>query len=568
MKLRRAVPRALGQLCRHGLRCWGVDVAALVCCFVAWSIAWQQVQDLRWPCETDFYRDLGAAQSILDGQGHVDPGYLGERWWYNPLVPAMVALASTLTRMPLHQVYTTIGSHLNLLAPVAFFAMVAQLFNRRIALASLVGFLFLGPLELMSWLHATYSPWLWPCNFAQGLFYLAIVLLISAFRTKRVLPAVLAGLAAGLTALAHTAPALILALITAGQAARELATWRRNSKLVRRICMQLGIVGIVAIATSAPFWFDIVVRYRLHVVNPAPLQWVAGELTTEHWPDLFRRLLSVRGVVAAAGLVQLLLGTKRYSQDSKHALAMWGGAALAGLSYGFAAQRIQLPPMLPSWHFHFYLQSLESVLFGVGLVALAALLCRLVIYARTDLVALRPRLERGAFALSLMGLVVAVGLRCNEYKNRPDLSVNRRDSLAYANASTTELYEWVLTQARPTDVFLADPWVSFRAVVAAGRKTVDLPPLFSNPYVKLEERSRAASTMYDHVEQARWEMLVAAARPYKVRYVVLPSARRSSIKRNSILCRIFSSQDAEQGNDLYEIVDPGPTLAQPSPERN
>src|SRR5512145_1956890 len=145
--------------------------------FAAWWPAWSQTRDLEWPCENDLFRDLGAAQSIVDGQGGADPAYLGERWWYNPLVPSLVGVIGRALGIPLHQAYATLGAHLNLIAPLGLYAMVAISLTRPAALAALIGFLFLGPHEHVSWLHATYSPWLWTCNFSQGLLYGSILLL-------------------------------------------------------------------------------------------------------------------------------------------------------------------------------------------------------------------------------------------------------------------------------------------------------------------------------------------------------------------------------------------------------
>ena len=159
-----------GRQRKNFLPPWLLDLVALCACFAAWWAAWQQARDLEWPCEGDLYRDMSAAQSILDGQGGADPAYLDERWWYNPLVPAVVGLLSRAFDMPLPRAYATLGTHLNLVAPLGLYAMMSVLSTRRTALISLLGFLFLGPHKHISWLHATYSPWLWTCNFAQGLF--------------------------------------------------------------------------------------------------------------------------------------------------------------------------------------------------------------------------------------------------------------------------------------------------------------------------------------------------------------------------------------------------------------
>src|SRR4051812_3369018 len=88
---------------------WLFDFMAALVCFAAWLPAWQSTRDLQWPCENDLFRDMGAAQSILDGQGGADPAYFDERWWYNPLCPALVGILSRILSVPLHQAYATFG---------------------------------------------------------------------------------------------------------------------------------------------------------------------------------------------------------------------------------------------------------------------------------------------------------------------------------------------------------------------------------------------------------------------------------------------------------------------------
>src|SRR5262245_14771243 len=107
------------------IRRWRLDAAAILLCALAWLPAWAATRDLAWPCETDIYRDLGSAQALIDGNWGGDPGYQGETWWYGPLIPGLVALSAKLSGSPLHVAYTTHGVYLNLLAPLAFYALGA-----------------------------------------------------------------------------------------------------------------------------------------------------------------------------------------------------------------------------------------------------------------------------------------------------------------------------------------------------------------------------------------------------------------------------------------------------------
>src|ERR671919_104385 len=106
--------------------------AALI--VLAFWFAVQATRGLEWPVESDFYRDMGAAQSMLDGNYPSDPLYLGEISWYNPLLPGIVALITAGTGLPLRVVYVQAGPYLNLLGPVFLFILASLLVGRWAAL--------------------------------------------------------------------------------------------------------------------------------------------------------------------------------------------------------------------------------------------------------------------------------------------------------------------------------------------------------------------------------------------------------------------------------------------------
>src|ERR1700722_1670578 len=82
--------------------------------------------DLEWPCESDFFRDMGSAQTFLDGRPGSDPAYLGEFNWYNPLQPTLFAGLAWLTGLPLHVLYARAGAYLNLIGPIGFYILARQ----------------------------------------------------------------------------------------------------------------------------------------------------------------------------------------------------------------------------------------------------------------------------------------------------------------------------------------------------------------------------------------------------------------------------------------------------------
>jgi len=537
---------------------WVFDLAALLLCVAVYLTAWAKMHDLTWPCENDLYRDLGAAQSILDGQGGIDPSYLGERRWYNPLVPGLIAFASRVWHTPLHEAYTRFGTTLNLIAPLAFYAMVRALFNPGVALLSLLSFLFFGALHWPSWLHATYSPWLWPCNFAQGLFYLAVLAWVWAARGRKLAFAPLVGALIGLTSLAHAAPALLLAgILGIAFVAEFLPSGATVGERKARL-MFFALIALSSIVVGWPFLREWLSHPR-RVQNPAPLTWVAGELRLDTWRQAAERLTGLRGILALVGASTLLATWGAKNQLPRHTARVvlgWGLVAGLGLGYGYAAQLMPLPPFLPSWHFFFYLQALQSVLFGVGV---AALVGRVVDARFKVLVATlgeRPG-KRQWQHLSLAGALLSafVLLTYSRYEGRADLVDNRRASLDYGASPSIEVYHWLLQHTVPADVVLAQDPVRFYGVQPAGRKLVALPPLFSNPFVALEPRREDSLRMYADLESGDESEFRTLAHKYEVHYVVLEAAKPVTVSHEHLLRRVFESEDRQRGWDIYAIRD-------------
>jgi hypothetical protein len=533
------------------VRAVGFDVIAVVLVFAAW----RQTYDLQWPCENDLFRDLGAAQSIVDGQGGADPAYLGERWWYNPLVPGIVGVVGRTLGIPLHEAYARLGTHLNLIAPLGLYAMMAVLLTRRAALAGLIGFLFLGPHGHISWLHATYSPWLWTCNFSQGLLYGSILLLVWTLRRRKPLLGIAAGLSVGLTLLAHTAPGFVIGFALLVVTGGEIRLLRREPRAAKRALAVAAIVGAVAATVAWPFWNDVFEHVQRGVRNPAPMQWVAAELDLRYLPQLVEWHESLRGSLALIGLVHLFFRARHYCRHTRRALLGWGLAVAVGLAYGYASQRMSLPTLLPSWHFYFYLHALESVLFGVGVAALGAFLVRVAIDTRYVSRFSRNTFELAAHVACIVPLLLYSGLNWDRYRRRMDLVDNRGAALESAKARTVELYRWILNNTEPDAVFLADGEASFYAVASAGRKVVAMQDLFSNPYIDVAQRAREAAVMFEHMRSVRWSEFSRIAGRYQLKYVALPIDERERLEDGAVtaLRRVFTAADA-RGWDVYQTT--------------
>lgn len=559
---------------------WAFDLVALIACFAAWWPAWMLTRDLEWPSEIDFFRDMGAAQSILDGQGGADPAYLFERWWYGPLVPALVGGLSRALDMPLARAFATLGTHLDLATPLAFYAMMAVFATRRAALAALLGFLFFGPRIHPSWLHATYSPWIWPCNFAQALFYSSALLLVWTLRKGSAPASIATGVFIGLLLLAHPGPTAILAVAALVVAGGDVRLWFQRRKAptstamvpdgsvssrcemsngrgsAHRTLFLCAVAGSVGALVAWPFLGDVLAHVLRGVRNPTPMEWRPFELDLQYFPRLIRWHGTLRGFVALVGLADLIFVATAYCRYARRLLFGWGIAVGIGLAHGYAAQLVTLPAFVPSLHFYLYLHALESVLFGLGVVSATRMLAA-VAPKLSKLARFSPRsLELGAYSVCAGALIVYAASGYDRYRSRMELVYFRNEAIAFAGKRTAPLYDWILHHTAPTDVFLAEVEPALFAVVAAGRKVVALEGMFSNPYVDVAGRLGDSSAMFDRLREGRWSEFLVYVKRYQLRYVALPVAERQSIdeRNGAALRRVFASTGTE-GWDVYDLVD-------------
>ena len=302
--------------------------------------------------------------------------------------------------------------------------MVAGLFKDRLiacpstlACASTLAYLFVTCQSPASRACATYSPWLFTSNFVQTGFYLGITLYNRAVQRNHWRSFLFVGLVLGLTFLGHSAPALILGGIIAFRAVwismkepdRTLSSPRLHETIV-----QLGIVVGTALVVGLPYVRITGYRYRMHALNPAPINWVFSELELASVLTLIRANLAWPNLVALAGLA-FLWARPRDRSASLFTLWLVICLAFAGLSYlSQLASRLDLPrfQVVPSIHFLFYIKALVSALFGYGLLAIVRFALEFGKYLRARLREClsdgrQARVERAAPVL--LALAVAFG---------------------------------------------------------------------------------------------------------------------------------------------------------------
>ncbi len=498
----------------------GFWLCALAVCAVALGRGLGATAGLSWPFDDDLSRDVAQARTMADGAWLGDPFYRGESLWYNPLGPALTAVASMASGLSAHEAQVRLGPWLGLLAPLAFAALAATLVGRSRALAALLAFVFVTPGNVPALLSATYSPWPFPAQLAQAPFYAGLLALAAAAKRKTPLRLVAAGGLLGLTFLAHTAPALLLGAVAASLlAADTAATWR--ARLFR-----LAALFATALLVASPFLWSILGRYHARVVNPAPGMWT--------WPGT--GLESLGGILAGALerpvlLVLALLGIvalggpggARLAPARRGIVLLWAGWTVALLAWALAQPALsraglEAPSIVPAHHFWMYLGALASLFAGCGLGWVAERAAG----------AARVPPERRAAATAVLTVALGLGLALAagpSWWAREDFVEGRRVAEFYGSRSDrVAAHEWLRRQTTPGDVFLAEPDVGLRVVATAGRKLVVVDRHFSNPFVPWEPRAAAAARLWSLLGRGDHEAFHPLAVAHHLSYVVFERA--------------------------------------------
>jgi hypothetical protein len=454
----------LARLSLYDLTAAALIVAALV-------VALRTTRDLPGAFDPDHFRDIAQAQTARDGHPLTDPYYKGEWIWYNPLLAWTLATGSAATHTTIEDFHVHKGAWLNLLGPMLFYALGVRLVGRRAALGGLAIYLFFLVGSEQSWLTATYSPWLFAGNFSQGLFFGTALVELWAADHPTFPRVVLAGACIGLTFLAHTAPALILAV------AAVALFWRRWPAL--------AVAGAAALLVASPFLASIAWHYRLHVLNPEPIRYIYDPISPRRIPGM------VAGhwffiALAAAGLWRI------------RSRLVWAWLlAAAGLT---ASTMFGLTPIVPAFHFWLYFTALVAMLAGRAL----AFVCR-------------PAPMFIALTLAL------VAWNWKPYTERADLQ-GGRFLAARRVADHIEAVTLLRTVTDSDDVVFGTP-ASVRLIIGpAGRKTVAPDPLFSNPYVEYASRRADRDRMLAAFHAGDRKTFEDVARTRDVRAAVLTGA--------------------------------------------
>ena len=222
--------------------------------------------------------DISIAQSLEDGAYPEDPSLSGEVSWYNPLTGMLLASVRSLNGQSLMRIAVMAGPFVNILAPAAFYLLVALLFGHSAALAGLCLFLFGKEGTSPSHWTCAYTPWLLAPVYSTGLLFLTLALFKKALEKKTAGYFIMAGLLLGITFLAHTAPAVIagatMTLLTIVEMYRAV---RRDGLPgeARRLAACLFMV-VYRFLRLLPYTGPILWRYQFGGIQPScmlPRMW-------------------------------------------------------------------------------------------------------------------------------------------------------------------------------------------------------------------------------------------------------------------------------------------------------
>ncbi len=480
------------------------------------------VNDISAPGLDIQYRELAGAQTMLDQGYGPDASYASEHTWYNPMAIWLIAGLSRITGVAPALVIARSGPYINLVAPIALFGLVALLFDRFAALAAAAAFVFAVGTQFPFTYSASYSPWFAPENFAQAWMYLSIAAASRAFDLNRAPGwAVAAGGLLGATFLTHVAPALLGGVVCVLLAASE---WQRSCRL-RDCAGRLATVIGVAFLISGPFTVQILGHYRLAIVNQFPSQSPSDLLDLNELPGLFRELATIPVLLAVAALG--FRATRRHDRSMEVVLALLTAVLLflAG-HYArllIAKAGVSLPPVVPAYHYFFYLMAVVSIGTGLALRDLGTAIVR-----RLQGLSVEPSVSNSQSGLATTVLAIVLVLAFfPRYQQRVDFTTVRREMLAASQRFPSDVVEWIRGHSVPEDVFLCTDDASLYVVTPAGRKVVATNRYFSNLYVDWAARDSDRRRMFQRLELRDTEGFLALARKYGVRYILIsehPSA--------------------------------------------
>ncbi len=518
-------------------------VLLLLLCVMAFTQAVKISAHADWPYLTDALRDIGMAQTILDGRYPEDSVLRGETLWYNPLTGALVAAVSRLSGLPPHAADVRMGAYLNLLLPLAFFLLASALFGRWTALIS-TAFLLLGNTQVQPiWLGVTYTPWLFAPHLAQALFFFTLLLFWKACQRDHWGWHTATGVLWGLVFMTHTAPAVIfgcILLITTACRLRTHMSLQDPRFSSRRLIAYALLAILTAFVVSAPYHYSILWNYRFRVINPWPGIYLETPLLLANLQSTLWQGLNLPTALAVLGLVTLALGKR--PPAVRVLILAWLAILLLFLGHSYASQglrpRWQLPQLLPAHHFALSLNALRSMLFGCGAMALAGGLLALI---RACFMRAQKKTRRTAWQEPMAALLALAALfaACGpgypswlEFTRPPE----ERLPFAQIHQDLVRCYDWTMAHCQPDDVFLSEESLALLVLEPAARKTVCPMLFYGSPYADVLKRLNDREAMFDALRAKDETRFHDLAKSRHVSFVLVQGREKSLLEQAGFSC--------------------------------
>ena len=500
------------------IRSWGPLLLLTLLLAVAFFYARSSTRAIAYPPEYDAMRDMGIAQSILDGGYPADPLFEGEYLWYGPLTGAIIAALSALLNLAPNIIAAQSGAVINLLLPLSFFLLAATLFDRWIALAATLFLVLVNAITPSMYLTVTYTPWLYAPHLAYAAFFLLLVAYVRHRRSRSRRAALLLGLGLGLTFMIHVGPAMLFGGVLLLDQAAIYRRQRREEFLLSALAFT-GLLLVVAFLASMPYLGPILAAYRMHIANPFPPVYMDASVKLEALSGHLLHLFRLPNLLAMGGALLLLRKPRRAAPEG--ILLYWGLTALLLLgnvylwqwSDGWAWRPKQL---IPGHHFFMMLAALRALLGGYalsracgGLMALAAKRLRQPLHSPTA----------GGGALAALLLLLCALPRYGDFVEFQ----RSADKVAYDRQFRDHCaaYAWLRVHTPSEAVILCEDYPALTIAGPAGRKVVSTMEIFANLYVPIDPRRRDRDAMLDALRAHDAAAFYTLAAPYQVSHVLV-----------------------------------------------
>jgi hypothetical protein len=183
---------------------------------------------------------------------------------------------------------------------------------------------------------------------------------------------------------------------------------------------------------------------------------------------------------------------------------------------------VHLLPVVPAFHFFFYLMAIVAIGVGVGV--------------RDASAAIVARFSRGRWAETTAGEAAGGLVACGatlllvvawypKYLERPDFTEIRMEAVSMNAQLPVDVVGWIRAHTSPDDVFLSTDDTSMYVVPPAGRKVVSTNRYFSNPYVDWVSRDADRARMFKCLAERDVDGFFEVAARYRVRFILLTRDR-------------------------------------------